>query len=204
MCISTLSLCFRSTGKGQGELWVLSTVPWQVLSWCLAGAQTCPLGRSKARRRCRMTQAAQAQHGEDMVWEEQQPRPCLESSPKAAEPCRLRWDKLLLSWRGALWSVGKQHVPRAGVPRDPQSAHSWWQEDSRAAGKVMPPCCPPVAPRGPLVLLCSLGRVCECLCSSSHEHYPSLSWTLAGGCHPCWSTALSWVKQHVTPGHFSH
>lgn len=30
-CISKLSLCCRSRGKGQGELWVLSTVPWQVL-----------------------------------------------------------------------------------------------------------------------------------------------------------------------------
>lgn len=48
-----------------------------------------------------MAQAAEARHGEDMVWEEQQPSPCLESSPKAAEPCRLRWDKLLLSCVGA-------------------------------------------------------------------------------------------------------
>lgn len=66
-----------------------------------------------------MAQAAEAQHGEDKVWEEQQARPCLESSPKAAEPCRLRWDKLLLSWRGAqgtraLWSIGKQHGPALG------------------------------------------------------------------------------------------
>lgn len=48
-----------------------------------------------------MAQAAEARHGEDVVWEELQPSPCLESSPKAAEPCRLRWNKLLWSWRGA-------------------------------------------------------------------------------------------------------
>lgn len=77
-----------------------------------------------------MVQAAEARHGEDMVWEEQQPSPCLESSPKAAEPCRLGWDKLLLSWRevcstGALWSIGKQHVPALGKGCGVSSAHSW-------------------------------------------------------------------------------
>lgn len=77
-----------------------------------------------------MAQAAEAQHGEDLVWEEQQPSPCLECSPRAAEPCRLRRDKLLLSWRealgtGELWSIGKQHVPALGQGCGVSSARSW-------------------------------------------------------------------------------
>lgn len=37
VCISKLSLCCRSRGKGQGELWVLSTVPWHVVSELVLG-----------------------------------------------------------------------------------------------------------------------------------------------------------------------
>lgn len=64
-------------------------------------------------------QLLKAQHGEDMVWEEQQ-RPCLESSAGAAEPRRLRSDELVLSRRGAhgitaLQSIGKQHVSALGT-----------------------------------------------------------------------------------------
>lgn len=52
-------------------------------------------------------------------WEEQQTKPCLESSTDAAEPCGLRWDKLILSRSGvhstgALWSIGKQRASALG------------------------------------------------------------------------------------------
>lgn len=115
-----------------GELWVLLVAPWQVwstracLSWCLALAQACPSGRSKD---AEWLPLLKAQHGEDMVWEEQH-RLCLESNAGAAEPRRLRSDELVLSQRGAhgiraLQSIGKQCVcPGDGVPVAPQLACS--------------------------------------------------------------------------------
>ena len=111
-----------------GELRAVSAAPWQVwgracLRWCLALAQTCPPGRSEAERRCRMAPAAESParrgHG---VGGERQARPCLERGADGSEPCRLQWDKFILSWRGArgtgaLWSIGKQHASALGKRR---------------------------------------------------------------------------------------
>lgn len=200
MWISRLSLCCRSRGKGQGELWVLSTVPRHACqSWCLAGAQTCPLGRSKAKRRCRMAQAAEARHGEDVVWEELQPSPCLESSPKAAEPCRLRWNKLLWSWRGAHGAAALGSsicLPWGRAGGYPQPTAGW-----QGSATLLPP---PVLP-------CSLGKACGSVCApaatSTVPPFPEL-WQGAVSCagaQPCpgpsstSSQAISVTRSHPSP-----
>lgn len=146
-----------------GELWVLSAVPWQVcgrrvcLSWCLALAQTCPPGRSKAERRCRMAPAAEspAQRG------------CgVGGAADKAVPRKQRW--CCRAW----WvPMGQAHLEPERSAQHRSTAEYWeaacicpgegvsvtppaCQQQRIAVCKVVPPRCPPVAPRDPPSLPC--------------------------------------------------
>lgn len=57
-------------------------------------------------------------------------------------------------WRALEYWEAACACPGAGL---------WGILSPKLVGKVMSPCCPPVAPRDPPVLLCSLGKVWECL-----------------------------------------